>query len=46
MVEFTDIAGLGELGKRFLEVVAEGIGAASRPYVIRKMADARPMRYG
>jgi uncharacterized repeat protein (TIGR03899 family) len=41
MVEIKDLAGLGEPLKRLVEVVGEGIGAVSRPFLTRLDASAK-----
>lgn len=40
-VEIKDLAGLSSPLKKLIEVVSEGVGALSKPYLIRKNADAR-----
>ena len=41
MLEIKDIVGLSDPLKRLVEVVAEGIGGVSRPFLLRKNADAK-----
>ncbi|MFZ5864656.1 MAG: DUF2806 domain-containing protein [Thermodesulfobacteriota bacterium] len=41
MVDVKDVVGLSEPLKKLIEVVANGIGAVTRPTLIRKEADAR-----
>lgn len=40
-MEITDLAGLSEPLKRLIEVISSGIGNVSKPYLIRKTADAK-----
>lgn len=40
-MEIKDLAGLSEPLKRLIEVVSEAFGAVSRPYLIRRTADAK-----
>ncbi|BAY23146.1 hypothetical protein NIES2100_29100 [Calothrix sp. NIES-2100] len=40
-MEVKDLAGISEPLKRLIEVIAEGIGAVSRPYLIKKNAEAK-----
>ena len=40
-MDIKDLAGLSEPLKKLIEVVSQGIGALSRPYLIRKTADAK-----
>lgn len=40
-MDIKDLAGLSEPLKRLIEVISGGIGAVSRPYLIRKTADAK-----
>lgn len=40
-MEIKDLTGLSEPLKKLIEVVAQGVGALSKPYLIRKTADAR-----
>ena len=40
-MEIKDLAGLSEPLKKFIEVVSQGVGALSKPYLIRKTADAK-----
>lgn len=40
-MEIKDLAGLSKPLKKLIEVVSQGIGALSRPYLIRKTADAK-----
>lgn len=40
-MEITDLAGLSEPLKRLIEVISSGIGNISKPYFIRKTADAK-----
>ncbi len=40
-MEIKDIVGLSEPLKRLIEVVSGGIGAVSKPYLIKKTADAK-----
>ncbi len=40
MVEIKDIVGLSKPLTRLIEIIAEGVGAISRPYLIRRNADA------
>ncbi|MEH2395500.1 MAG: hypothetical protein V7K21_28880 [Nostoc sp.] len=39
-MEIKDLAGISEPLKRLIEVMAEGFGAVSRPYLIKKNAEA------
>ena len=41
MVDIKDLAGISEPIKRFIEVIADGIGEVSRPILIRKNVDAK-----
>ncbi|MEN6587610.1 MAG: DUF2806 domain-containing protein [Sulfuricella sp.] len=41
MIEFKDIAGLSKPLTRLIEVISEGIGAVSRPYLVKKNAEAK-----
>lgn len=41
MFEIKDIAGLSEPLKRLIEVIAEGVGGVSRPFLTRRNADAK-----
>ncbi len=41
MTEVRDVVGLSEPLKRLIEVISQGVGAVSRPFLIRKTADAR-----
>lgn len=40
-MEIKDLTGLSEPLKKLIEVVSQGIGALSRPYLIKKTADAK-----
>jgi uncharacterized repeat protein (TIGR03899 family) len=40
-MEIKDLIGLSEPLKKFIEVVSQGIGALSKPYLIRKTAEAK-----
>lgn len=40
-MEITDLAGLSEPLKRLIEVISGGIGNVSKPYLIKKTADAK-----
>lgn len=40
-MDIKDLAGLSEPLKRLIEVISGGIGAISRPYLIKKTADAK-----
>lgn len=40
-MEIKDLTGLSEPLKKLIEVVSQGIGALSKPYLIRKTADAK-----
>ncbi len=40
-MEIKDLAGLSEPLKKLIEVVSQGIGAMSKPYLIKKTADAK-----
>lgn len=40
-MEIKDLTGLSEPLKKLIEVVSQGIGALSKPYLIRKNADAK-----
>jgi len=40
-MEIKDLTGLSEPLKKLIEVVSQGVGALSKPYLIRKTADAR-----
>ena len=40
-MEIKDLAGISEPLKRLIEVIAEGIGAISRPYLTKKNAEAK-----
>lgn len=40
-MEIKDIAGLSKPLTRLIEVISQGIGAVSRPYLIRRTADAK-----
>lgn len=40
-MEIKDLAGLSQPLTRLIEVIAQGVGAVSRPYLIRQTADAR-----
>ncbi|WP_375471607.1 DUF2806 domain-containing protein [uncultured Nostoc sp.] len=40
-MEIKDLAGISEPLKRLIEVMAEGFGAVSRPYLIKKNAEAK-----
>ena len=40
-MEIKDLAGISEPLKRLIEVMAEGVGAISKPYLIKKTADAK-----
>ena len=40
-MEIKDLAGLSEPLKKLIEVVSQGLGALSKPYLIRKTADAK-----
>ena len=40
-MEIKDIAGLSEPLKKLIEVVSQGVGAFSKPYLIRKTAEAK-----
>jgi hypothetical protein len=40
-MEVKDLAGLSEPLKKLIEVVSTGVGALSKPYLIRKTADAK-----
>ena len=40
-MEIKDIAGISEPLKKLIEVISQGVGALSNPYLIRKTADAR-----
>lgn len=41
MIEIKDLAGLSEPLKKLVSVIANGIGAISKPYLIKKTADAK-----
>lgn len=41
MLEVKDLAGLSEPLKKLISVIANGIGAISKPYLIKKTADAK-----
>lgn len=41
MIEIKDLAGFSKPLTRLIEVISEGIGAASRPYLIKKTAEAK-----
>jgi len=40
-MEIKDLAGLSEPLKRLIEVVSDGVGAFSKPYLIKRTADAK-----
>ena len=40
-MDIKDLAGLAEPMKKFVEVVAQGVGGFSKSYLIRKNADAK-----
>lgn len=40
-MDIKDLTGLSEPFKKLIEVVSQGIGAISKPYLIRKTADAK-----
>lgn len=40
-MEIKDLAGLGEPLKKLIEVISTGVGALSKPYLIKKTADAK-----
>jgi hypothetical protein len=40
-MEITDLAGLSEPLKRLIEVISAGVGNVSKPYLIRKTAEAK-----
>jgi uncharacterized repeat protein (TIGR03899 family) len=40
-MEIKDLAGLSEPLKKLIEVLSQGVGALSKPYLIRKTADAK-----
>ncbi len=40
-MDITDLAGLSEPLKRLIEVISDGLGNVSKPYLIRKTADAK-----
>lgn len=40
-MEINDLVGLSKPLKKLIEVVSQGVGALSRPYLIRKTADAK-----
>jgi Protein of unknown function (DUF2806) len=40
-MEIKDLAGISEPLKRLVEVIAEGVGSVSRPYLIKRNADAK-----
>lgn len=40
-MEIKDLAGLSEPLKRLIEVISSGVGAVSKPYLIRKTAEAK-----
>jgi len=40
-MEIKDLAGLSEPLKKLIEVVSQGLGALSKPYLIKKTADAK-----
>ena len=40
-MEIKDLTGLSEPLKKLIEVVSQGVGALSKPYLIRKTADAK-----
>ena len=40
-MEIKDLTGLSEPLKKLIEVVSQGVGAISKPYLIRKTADAK-----
>jgi hypothetical protein len=41
MIKIHDIAGLSKPLTRLIEVISQGVGAVSTPYLIRKTAEAR-----
>ena len=41
MIEFKDVAGLSKPLTRLIEVISEGIGAVSRPYLTKKNSEAK-----
>lgn len=41
MIEFKDLAGLSKPLTRLIEVISEGVGAVSRPYLVKKNAEAK-----
>ena len=41
MIEIKDIAGLRKPLTRLIEVISEGVGAVSRPYLVKKNAEAK-----
>jgi hypothetical protein len=40
-MEIKDLTGLSEPLKKLIQVVSQGIGALSKPYLIRKTADVK-----
>ena len=40
-MEIKDLTGLSEPLKKLIEVASQGIGALSKPYLIKKTADAK-----
>jgi len=40
-MEIKDLAGLSEPLKRLIEVISQGVGSVTQPFLIRKVADAR-----
>ena len=45
-MEIKDLAGLSEPLKKLIEVVSAGVGGLSKPYLIRKTADAKAYEIG
>ena len=44
-MEIKDLAGISEPLKRLVEVIAEGVGAVTYPYLVRNNADAKAKVY-
>jgi hypothetical protein len=40
-MEIKDLAGLSDPLKKLIEVISTGVGALSKPYLVRKTADAK-----
>jgi len=40
-MEIKDLFGFGEPLKKLIEVVSQGVGCLSKPYLVRKNADAK-----